>query len=91
MLHGGSTTLRVTGSELLETGNLGKLWSTSTTIPADEVTWLGFNDLGPDAVGLKIEGLEADIYFPILYREQAETVADTILRRFPNIRPDFPR
>ncbi|MGA3343835.1 MAG: hypothetical protein ABSC76_03105 [Terracidiphilus sp.] len=77
---------------MLVTTSLGKLWSTRATIPADEVMWLGFNETGQDMEGLRIEGLETDIdALPLLTREQAEAIADTILRRFPNIRPDFPR
>jgi hypothetical protein len=90
-LHGRTTELRVTGSELVVTGNLRKFFSTSATMPASEVRWLGFNYLGPNIDGLRVEGGETDIYVPGLNRKQAESVADTILRRFPNIRPDFPR
>jgi hypothetical protein len=91
-LREGTSTLRVTSSELFATGNLGKLWSTSTTIPANEVTWLGFNETGQNMEGLRIEGLETDVdALPLLTREQAEAIANTILKRFPSIRPDFPR
>jgi hypothetical protein len=90
-VHGGTTTLRVTSSSLVAIGNLGKLLSTRATLPASEVTWLGFSYLQGVADGLSIEGEEADIYVPGLNREQAEAVADKILQRFPSIRPDFPR
>jgi hypothetical protein len=90
-VHGGTTILRVTSSELLATGNLRNLFSTRATMPASEVTWLGFYYHRPDLDGLSIEGEETDIYVPGLNQEEAEAVAVTILRRFPNIRPDLPR
>jgi hypothetical protein len=90
-VQGGTTTLRVTSSSLVAIGNLGKLFTTRATLPASEVTWLGFNYLGHNVDGLSIEGEEADIFVPGLNREQAEAVACKILQRFPSIRPDFPR
>jgi len=69
----------------------GKAFFYKSDIASSEVTWLGFNYLGHNVDGLRIEGEEADIYVPGLDREQAEAVADKILQRFPSIRPDFSR
>jgi hypothetical protein len=91
-LHGRATELRVTSSELVATGNIGKLFSTRKAVQASEVDWLGFNSVGQEW-GLMLEGVETGVclLIPGLNRKQAKTVADAILRRFPNIRPDFPR
>jgi hypothetical protein len=91
--RGRTTELRVTSGELIVTGNLRNLFSSRATMLASKVTWLGFNEVEPNTDGLRIEGEDADIdcALPELNREQAEAISDTILRRFRNIRPDFPR
>jgi hypothetical protein len=91
-IHGRTTELRVTSSELVVTGNLRRLFPTKATVPASEVMWLGFDNAGSNQRGFVLEGSETCLcLFPGLNRERAEAVANTILRRFPNIRPDMPR
>ena len=91
-IHGRTTELRVSSSALVATGNLRKLFSTRATVPASEVMWLGFDSYGSNQRGFAVEGGEIGLcVLPGLNREQAEAVANTILRRFPNIRPNMPR
>jgi hypothetical protein len=91
-IRGRTTELRVTSSELVATGNLRKLFSRRATVPASEVMWLGFDSYGSNQPGFAVEGGEIGLcVLPGLNREQAEAIADTILRRFPNIRSDMPR
>jgi hypothetical protein len=93
-LPGRTTELRVKSDELVATGNLRRLFLKRMPLQASKVVWLGYiYDIFSD--GLTVE-YDDDKYscicvLPGVSQEQAESIADAILRRFPNIRPGFPR
>jgi len=94
-LHGRTTELRVKSDELVVTGNLGRLFLKRMSLQASKVVWLGYiHDFYSDGLTVEYDDDKAPpiiCVLPGLDREQAESTADAILRRFPNIRPGFPR
>jgi len=86
-IQGGATELRVTGSELLATGNLAKMFSTEIRVPADEIKTIRYEAGGEgDPGGLYIRrGWGRTCLLPGLNSEQADEVAQAIYLRFPDI------
>jgi hypothetical protein len=86
-MHGRSTELRVTSSELIATENIGRLFSTEVRMPASEVKSIGFRVGGHGRQGglFAKRGWRYVCLLPGLNQWQAGAVARTIFRRFPEI------
>jgi hypothetical protein len=86
-MQGRSTELRATSSELVATGNVGRLFSTEVRVPASEIKSVGFRAGGHGGQsGLFVKrGWRYVCLLPGLNPKQAGAVARTILRRFPEI------
>ena len=87
-IQGGETKLRVTREGLFAEGNLGQLFSTSTTLAIEDVSSIGFYDGGGDGgiYGLYTRhGWKFTPVLPCLSQEQTETVVDAIAKKFPEI------
>jgi hypothetical protein len=85
-MQGRSTELRVTNSELVATGNIGRWFTTEVRVPAAEVKSLGFRGGRGGHSGLSVRrGWRYVCLLPGLNAHQAGAVARTIFRRFPKI------
>ena len=86
-MQGRSTELRVTSSELVATGNIGRLFSTEATVPASGVKSIAYKPGGHGRQGgLYVKrGWRSVCLLPGVNPHQAGAVARTILRRFPQI------
>jgi hypothetical protein len=89
-MRGRSTELRVTSSELVATGNVGRLFSSEVRVPASEVKSIGFKAGGHGRQGgLYVKrGWRSICLLPGLNPKQAGAVGRTIFRRFPEIGPE---
>jgi len=86
-MQGRSTELHVTSSELVATGNIGRLFSTEVRVPASDVKSIAYKAGGHGSQGglyLK-RGWRSVCLLPGLNPQQAGAVARTIFRRFPAI------
>ena len=89
-MQGRSTELRVTSSELVATGNIGKWLSTEVRVPASEIKSIGFRAGGHGRRGglYAKHGWKNTCLLPGLNPQQAGAIARTIFRRFPDIGPE---
>jgi hypothetical protein len=89
-MQGRSTELRVTSSELVATGNIGKWLSTEVRVPASEIKSIGFSAGGHGRRGglYAKHGWKNNCLLPGLHPQQAGAIARTIFRRFPDIGPE---
>ena len=89
-LQGRTAELRVTSSELVATGNIGKLFSSEVRVQTSEIKSIGYRAGGHGRQGglyLK-RGWRNISLLPGLNPKQAGAVARTILRRFHEIGPE---
>jgi hypothetical protein len=86
-VQGRSTELRVTSSELVAAGNIGRLFASEVRMSASEVKSIGFRAGGHRGQnGLYVKrGWGYVCILPGLNPKQAGAVARTIFRRFPEI------
>ena len=89
-IQGGETKLRVTCEEIRAEGNLGRLFSTSVTIPVTDVASIRFDNGGDGGIsGLYVRhGWRFTPVLPRLTLEQTQTVVEAIRQRFPEIPAD---
>jgi hypothetical protein len=86
-MRGGKAELRVTASELVATGNLESMFATEIRVPASDVTSLEWNsegESGPGGLCVK-RGWTVICVLPGLDEDQANGIAEAILKRFPAI------
>jgi len=87
-LYGNVTVLRVSSDMIVATGNLGKVFAKTLTVPTLEV-----ESLRESGGGLYLERdsfwKESGWILPGLNREQGKTVIKTILTRFPEVWEEY--
>ena len=84
--HGKETKFRVTRGELVAEGNLGRLFTTEIRIPASTVKRIRFDEGGEGISGLYVRhGWRLTCTLPYVNRLQAQSVIETIQRRFPEL------
>jgi hypothetical protein len=84
-----TTTLVVTSQSVRASGRgVGSnQWSSATiTVPISEVTWIGYLPSNSKGLYLSRGFMNNACILPGLNAEQADSVTDAILRRFPNLR-----
>lgn len=86
-IQGGETRLRVTSDEIVAEGNLGRLFSTSARIATNTVSSIRYDDGGDGGIsGLyAFHGWRSTLLLPYVTTDQANTLVDTIRRKFPSI------